>query len=46
MCVTLSKADLSQTTLYVGRVREFHVCGYQNLVQNLSTVMQRRDAAS
>lgn len=54
MCVTLGRAELSQTTLYVGRAsgvftsdhRDIHVCGYQNRVQNLLTVMQRRDAAS
>ena len=35
MCMTLEKAHLSQTTLYVGVSGEFHVCGYQNKVQSL-----------
>ena len=40
MCVTLGNAHLSQTTLYVGVSGEFHVCGYQNKVQNLTSRLQ------
>lgn len=45
MCVTLGKAHLSKTTLFVGQVQTqdhglVHMCGYQNKVQNLISKRQ------
>ena len=41
MCMTLDRAQLSQTTLYIGTAGKFHVCGYQNKVQSLTPRMGR-----
>lgn len=50
MCVTLGEARLSQMTLYVSEVQTsdhgvIHVCGYQNRVQHLTTVMRQLRAS-